>query len=67
MIYVSEYKPLHKLTAPHLPLGLRARNIPKDFVNRKTISTSMDPNALFQYHADRLTASAVTQTHHYMI
>ncbi|KAH7114572.1 hypothetical protein B0J13DRAFT_630896 [Dactylonectria estremocensis] len=67
MIYVSEYKPPHKLTAPHLRLGLRAMNIPKDVVNRKTIPTSMDPDALFQYHADRLTPSAVTQTYHYMI
>ncbi|KAH7131168.1 hypothetical protein EDB81DRAFT_135184 [Dactylonectria macrodidyma] len=67
MIYVSEYKPPHKLTAPHLRLGLRAMNIPKDVVNRKTIPTSMDPDALFQYHADRLTASAVTQTYHYMM
>ncbi|KAH8651722.1 hypothetical protein BGZ61DRAFT_487626 [Ilyonectria robusta] len=60
MIYVSEYKPPHKLTAPHLRLGLRAMNIPKDVVNRKTIPTSVDPDALFQYHAERLTASAVT-------
>ncbi|KAJ2896006.1 hypothetical protein MKZ38_005978 [Zalerion maritima] len=67
MIYVSEYKPPHKLTAPHLRLGLRAMNIPKDVVNRKTIPTSMDPDALFQYHADRLAASAVAQTYHYMI
>ncbi|KAJ4308780.1 hypothetical protein N0V84_011896 [Fusarium piperis] len=67
MIYVSEYKPPHKLTAPHLRLGLRAMNILKDVVNRKTIPTSADPDALFQYHAERLTASAITQTYHYMI
>ncbi|KAH6950421.1 hypothetical protein BKA56DRAFT_425190, partial [Ilyonectria sp. MPI-CAGE-AT-0026] len=67
MVYVSEYKPPHKLTAPHLRLCLRAMNIPKDVLNRKTIPTSMDPDALFQYLADRLTASAVTQTYHYMI
>ncbi|PGG98191.1 hypothetical protein AJ80_09569 [Polytolypa hystricis UAMH7299] len=67
MIYVSEYKPPHKLTAPHLRLGLQAMNIPKDVVNRKTIPTSAAPDALFQYHAERLTASAITQTYHYMI
>ncbi|KPM36116.1 hypothetical protein AK830_g10442 [Neonectria ditissima] len=67
MIYVSEYKPPHKLTAPHLRLGLRAMNIPKDVINRKTIPTSMDPDARFQYHADKLTASAITQTYHYMM
>ncbi|KAH7125063.1 hypothetical protein B0J13DRAFT_454865 [Dactylonectria estremocensis] len=42
-------------------------NITKDIVNRKLIPTSMDPDARFQYLADRLTASAVTQTHHYMM
>lgn len=67
MIYVSEYKPPHKLTAPHLRLGLRAMNIPEDVVNRKTIPTSVDPDALFQYHAEKLTASAITQTYHYMM
>lgn len=54
MIYISEYKPPHKLTAPHLRVGLRAMDIYKEVVNRK-------------YHAERLTASAITQTYHYMI
>ncbi|KAH6889924.1 hypothetical protein B0T10DRAFT_487099 [Thelonectria olida] len=67
MIYISEYKPPHKLTAPHLRLGLRPMNIYEDVVNRKTIPTSVDPDARFQYHAERLTAAAITQTYHYMI
>lgn len=67
MIYISEYKPPHKLTAPHLRLGLRPMNIHQDVVNRKTIPTSVDADARFQYHADRLTAAAITQTYHYMI
>ncbi|KAH7111552.1 hypothetical protein EDB81DRAFT_925872 [Dactylonectria macrodidyma] len=67
MVYVSEYKPPHKLTAPHLRLGLRAMDIHKEVVNRKTIPTSADPDARFQYHAEKLTASAITQTYHYMI
>ncbi|KAM6508519.1 hypothetical protein FALCPG4_018359 [Fusarium falciforme] len=67
MIYMSEHKPPHKLTAPHLRLGLRPMNIYKDVVNRKTIPTSVDPDARFQYHAERLTAAAITQTYHYMI
>ncbi|WQF90548.1 Putative tyrosine-protein kinase, active [Colletotrichum destructivum] len=67
MVYISEYKPPHKLTAPHLRLGLRPMNIYKDVVNRKTIPTSVDPDARFQYHAERLTAAAITQTYHYMI
>ncbi|KAH7143376.1 hypothetical protein DER46DRAFT_630875 [Fusarium sp. MPI-SDFR-AT-0072] len=37
------------------------------FVNRKTIPTSVDLDALFQYYTERLTASAITQTYHYMI
>ncbi|XP_044716019.1 kinase [Hirsutella rhossiliensis] len=67
MIYVSEYKAPHKLTAPHLRAGLRPMNIYKEVVNRKTIPPSMDPDGRFQYHAERLTASALTQTYHYMI
>ncbi|KAL5925353.1 hypothetical protein ACKVV7_003425 [Pyricularia oryzae] len=67
MIYISEYKPPHKLTAPHLRLGLRPMNIYTEVVNRKTIPTSVDPDARFQYHAERLTAAAITQTYTYMI
>ncbi|KAI1122562.1 hypothetical protein F5Y10DRAFT_71307 [Nemania abortiva] len=67
MVYVSEYKAPHKLTAPHLRLGLRPMNIYKEVVNRKTIPTSVDPEGRFQYHAERLTAAALTQTYHYMI
>ncbi|KXH68190.1 hypothetical protein CSAL01_11474, partial [Colletotrichum salicis] len=67
MLYVSEYKPPHKLTAPHLRLGLRSMNIHKEVISRKMIPTSVDPDARFQYHAERLTAAAITQTYHYMI
>ncbi|CAG2004028.1 unnamed protein product [Fusarium graminearum] len=67
MVYVSEYKLPHKLTAPHLRLGLHAMDIHKEVVNRKMIPTSVDPVARFQYHAEKLTASAITQTYHYMI
>ncbi|KFA76987.1 hypothetical protein S40288_09976 [Stachybotrys chartarum IBT 40288] len=55
------------LTASHLRLGLRPMDIYKEVVNRKTIPTSVDPAARFQYFAERLTASAITQTYHYMI
>ncbi|KAI1153778.1 hypothetical protein F4825DRAFT_414054 [Nemania diffusa] len=67
MIYISEYKAPHKLTAPHLRLGLRSMNIYKEVVNRKTIPTPADPEGRFRYHAERLTAAAITQTYHYMI
>ncbi|CAJ2500638.1 Uu.00g034910.m01.CDS01 [Anthostomella pinea] len=67
MPYVSEYKAPHKLTAPHLRVGLRPMDIYKEVVNRKTIPTAADPEGRFQYHSERLTASALTQTYHYMI
>ncbi|KJZ70180.1 hypothetical protein HIM_10440 [Hirsutella minnesotensis 3608] len=67
MIYVSEYKAPHKLTALHLRAGLRPMNIYKEVVNRKTIPPTDDSEGRFKYHAEKLTASAVTQTYHYMI
>ncbi|GAB0135899.1 hypothetical protein EsDP_00004221 [Epichloe bromicola] len=67
MIFVAEYKATHKLTAPHLRAGLRPMDIHKEVVNRKTIPTSVGTDGRFQYHAERLTASALTQTYHYMI
>ncbi|OAQ57866.2 protein kinase-like domain [Pochonia chlamydosporia 170] len=67
MIYVCEYKAPHKLTAPHLRVGLRPMNVYKEVVNRKTIPTSADPEGRFQYHAERLTTAAISQTYHYMI
>ncbi|SPJ72404.1 uncharacterized protein FTOL_02132 [Fusarium torulosum] len=67
MVYISEYKSPCKLTVQHLRVGLRPMDIYREVVNRKTIPTSVDPDALFRYHAERLTASAITQTYHYMI
>ncbi|KAM0346541.1 hypothetical protein ACHAP4_011691 [Fusarium culmorum] len=67
MVYISEYKPPHKLTTPHLRVGLRAMDIHREVVNQRTIPTSVDPVARFRYHAEKLTASAITQTYHYMI
>ncbi|EXA29644.1 hypothetical protein FOVG_18888 [Fusarium oxysporum f. sp. pisi HDV247] len=67
MLHVEEYKPPHKLSLPLLRVGLRPMNIYKEVVNRKTIPTSADTKARFQYNAERLTAAAVTQTYHYMI
>lgn len=60
MIYVSEYKAPHKLATPHRRLGLRPMNVYKEVVNRKTIPTTFDPDARFQYHGEGLTASAIT-------
>ncbi|KAE9566623.1 hypothetical protein CGMCC3_g17242 [Colletotrichum fructicola] len=39
----------------------------KELVNRKTKPTYVDVDARFQYHAERLTAAAITQTYHNMI
>lgn len=67
IIYVSEYKSPHKLTALRLRLGLRAMNINKEVMNQMIIPTSLDLDGRFRYHAERLTASAITQIYHYMI
>jgi hypothetical protein len=49
MLYISEYKPPHKLTPAHLRLGLRPMSIYKDVVNQKTIPSTDDKAARFQY------------------
>ncbi|KAL6881297.1 hypothetical protein J3F83DRAFT_758209 [Trichoderma novae-zelandiae] len=67
MVYISEYKAPSKLTVLHLRRGLRPMDVHKEVVNRKTIPTGADEEANFQYTAERLTASAITQTYHYMI
>lgn len=58
MIYVAEYKAPHKLTPQSLRAGLRAMNIYREVVNRKTIPATSDTDVRFRYHAERLTASA---------
>ncbi|KAJ6436398.1 protein kinase-like domain [Purpureocillium lavendulum] len=65
--FICEYKPPHKLTVQHLHVGLQIRDIYKEVVNRKTLPASEDTEGRFKYHAERLTASAITQTYHYMI
>ena len=67
MAYIIEHKAPHKLTLPHLRLGLRPMDIYKEVVNRPTIPVPEEKEATFQYHADRLTAAAVTQTFDYMV
>ncbi|KAH6645568.1 hypothetical protein BKA67DRAFT_651321 [Truncatella angustata] len=57
MLYVSEYK------AP----AQADRSTPAHVVNQKTIPTAADPDGRFQYHAERLTAAAITQTYNYTI
>ena len=67
LAFIVEYKAPHKLTLPHLRLGLREVNVYQDVVNRATKPVPKYTELLFQYYADRLSAAAVTQTFHYMI
>ncbi|KAI1499333.1 hypothetical protein F5X99DRAFT_430823 [Biscogniauxia marginata] len=67
LAYVIEYKAPHKLTLPHLRLGLRQMDIYREVINRPTKPTAADSEALFRYYADWLVAAVVTQTFHYMI
>ncbi|PFH59658.1 hypothetical protein XA68_12063 [Ophiocordyceps unilateralis] len=67
ILYVSEYKAPHKLIAPHLRIGLRDMNIYTEVVSRKTKPTKDFEDERSQYDADLLTASAITETYHYMI
>ncbi|KAM6514479.1 hypothetical protein FSOLCH5_008719 [Fusarium solani] len=67
MAYVMEYKAPHKLTPVHMRAGLHSMDMHKQVVNRATVPTADDQEALFQYHAERLATAAITQTYHYMI
>jgi hypothetical protein len=67
MAFVVEYKAPHKLTLPHLRIGLREMDIYTEVVNRASKPLVEDTEALFQYTSDRLAAAAVVQTFHYMI
>ena len=67
MAFVVEYKPPHKLTLPHMRLGLREMDIFSEVINRTTKPGPEENQALFQYTSDKLTAACVVQTFHYMI
>ncbi|KAF4120731.1 hypothetical protein GMORB2_2735 [Geosmithia morbida] len=67
MAHIYEYKPPHKLTALHIRRGLHPMNVHQDVVNRITIPPTEDRDASFQYSAEKLTTSAITQIYHYMI
>ncbi|XXG96952.1 hypothetical protein Hte_003243 [Hypoxylon texense] len=67
ILYICEYKPPHKLTRLQLQFALRSMNVIETVVNRRTTPTEQVPEARFQYFADKLTASALTQTYNYMI
>ncbi|PHH74242.1 hypothetical protein CDD82_5031 [Ophiocordyceps australis] len=68
MAFVCEYKAPHKLTEQDLRVGLHEMNVHKDVANRKTkLPPQEQPEARFKFNAERLAASALTQTYHYMI
>jgi hypothetical protein len=67
LAFIVEYKAPHKLTLPHLRLGLREMNIYNDVVNRVTRPHGDNREGTFQYNSDQLVAAAVAQTFHYMI
>ena len=67
LAFVVEYKAPHKLTFAHLKAGLRDANIYDEVVHRVTQPNSHEHDAVSQYHSDKLTAAAVTQTYDYMI
>ncbi|MCJ1445799.1 MAG: hypothetical protein MMC23_006304 [Stictis urceolatum] len=66
---VLEYKAPHKITLPHLRLGLREMNIHKEVVEQTILpdESEEDGAALFQYHSDRLIAAVMTQTYDKML
>ncbi|EMT67227.1 hypothetical protein FOC4_g10000181 [Fusarium odoratissimum] len=47
MLYISEYKPPHKLSSEYLRAGLRITDMHGEVVNRRTIPTSIDPGVRF--------------------
>ncbi|OAA40066.1 hypothetical protein NOR_06060 [Metarhizium rileyi] len=67
-IMVEEAKAPHKLTTDQLRAGLRTtRSIYEEVVQRRTIPTKEDPEALFEYNSEKVTAAAIIQTYNYMI
>ena len=65
LLFIIEYKAPHKLTKEILRVGLRTMDLPAEVIHRATIPT--DPQEKFSYNADRLVASAITQTYSYML
>lgn len=66
-VYISEYKSPRKLTVEHLRAGLCPMRIYDQFVNQWSVPAISGPSDRFVQHAQRLTATAIRQTYHYMI
>ncbi|KAF5234164.1 hypothetical protein FANTH_12266 [Fusarium anthophilum] len=65
LLFVSEYKPPHKLSVENLRAGLRPMELWEALVQNDAIPT--DPTKKLQYNAERLVNSAVVQAYHAMI
>jgi len=65
LAFVVEYKAPHKLNLASLRFGLREMEV-KSVIDCGSVPSAKEPEH-FQYHADRLVASVVTQTFSYMI
>ena len=63
--FVREYKAPHKLTVEYLRAGLRPMDLREEVIQRLTVPQEAEEK--LNYNADRLVASAVTQTYEYMI
>ena len=63
--FVREYKAPHKLTVEYLRAGLRPMDLREELIQRLTVPQETEEK--LNYNADRLVASAVTQTYEYMI
>ncbi|SCO54113.1 uncharacterized protein FFNC_15340 [Fusarium fujikuroi] len=65
LLFVSEYKPPHKLSVETLRAGLRPMELWEELVQDNTIP--MDQTKKLQYNAEQLVSSAVVQAYHVMI
>ncbi|MCJ1413000.1 hypothetical protein MMC19_007101 [Ptychographa xylographoides] len=66
-LLLVEYKAPHKLTLPHIRLGLREMNVKDEVIDRYTQPDPTDGDAAFQCNSDRLVAAVVTQLYSYMV
>ncbi|KAH0557009.1 hypothetical protein GP486_005205 [Trichoglossum hirsutum] len=63
---IVEYKPPHQVTLSLLQQGLHDMDL-DDVINNVSLPNRDDSTTTFQYHADRVVASTVTQAFSYMI
>lgn len=65
LVFITEYKPPHKVSVEYLRAGLRPMNLWEEVVQRRTIPNN--PGEKPNYNADRLTGALITQTFEYTI